>query len=232
MKRLSQINRATLTGADQLNYDIVFYELANSEAADKAFNYGPAVAGQPYILSQLTGSYCNLPSFLDSQHPIDAKADVDAYLARLEGFARAMDQEIEVTSATTSRLGVVPPDFALTKTLLQMNQLRAEKAGTSDLVMSLVNRAKVKKIAGDWTTPAGKIVAEKVYPALDRQIALVKQMQQHTRHDAGVWALPKGADYYAASLTYWATTDKKPEEIHKLGLDIVADHTARRSTPS
>src|SRR6185503_4583295 len=61
----------------------------------------------------------------------------------------------------------------------------------------------------------------------DRQIALVAEMQKKTRHDAGVWALPKGADYYRASLTYWATTDKKPEEIHKLGLDIVADHTAR-----
>jgi uncharacterized protein (DUF885 family) len=226
LKRLSQIGRSTLTGADQLNYDIVNYELSNSEAADKEFNYGPAAAGQPYILSQLTGSYCNLPSFLDSQHPIDAKADAEAYLARLEGFARAMDQESEVTRHDVG-LGVVPPDFALLKTALQMGQLRAEKAETSNLVMSLVNRAKAKKITGDWAAPAGKIVAEKVYPALDRQIALVKEMQKKARHDAGVWVLPKGADYYRASLTYWATTDKKPEEIHQLGLSIVADHTAK-----
>jgi uncharacterized protein (DUF885 family) len=226
LKRLSQVPRASLTGADQLNYDIVMYELSNSEAADKEFNYGPAQAGEPYILSQLTGSYCNTPAFLDSQHPIAVKTDADAYLARLEGFARAMDQEVEVTRHDVG-LGVTPPDFVLAKTLLQMTQMRADKADASNLVLSLVNRAKAKKITGDYAAPAAKIVAEKVYPALDRQIALVKEMQKKTRHDAGVWALPKGGDYYRASLIQWATTDRKPEEIHKLGLDIVADHTAK-----
>ncbi len=225
-QRLGQINRAGLTGDDQLNYDIVMVGLAAADEAGRKFSYGPASAGQPYILSQLTGSYCNLPSFLDSQHPIENKEDAQAYLARLEGFARAMDQEIEVARHDMG-MNVVPPDFALAKTALQMGQLRGEKPATCNLVMSLVNRARAKKIAGDWAAPAAKIVADKVYPALNRQIALVRQMQLRTRHDAGVWALPRGADYYRASLAAWATTDKTPEEIHRLGLDIVADHTAR-----
>ncbi len=225
-RRLGAINRAELTGADKLNYDIVMYGLAVADDAGRAFNYGGPVAGSPYILSQLTGSYCQLPSFLDAQHPVETKADADAYLARLEGFAVAMDQETEVTRHDMAEK-VTPPDFALAKTLLQMNQLRAENAASSNLVMSVVNRAKAKGIAGDYATPAGKIVAEKVYPALDRQIALVKAMQTNSRHDAGVWALPKGADYYRASLAQWATTDKTPDEIHKIGLDIVADHSAK-----
>ena len=226
LKRLNQIARAGLSGADQLNYDIVFYDLSNSVAAGKEFAYGPTVAGRPYILSQLTGNYCNTPAFLDSQHPIETKTDADVYLARLEGFARAMDQEIEASRHDIA-LGVAAPDFALAKTLIQMSQLRSEKVESSNLVMSLVNRAKAKKISGDYAGPAAKIVAGKVYPALDRQIALVKEMREKARHDAGVWALPKGGDYYRASLTYWATTDKKPEEIHRLGLSIVADHTAK-----
>jgi uncharacterized protein (DUF885 family) len=226
LRRLSQIPRAGLTGSDQLNYDIVRYELSNGEAAGREFQYGPAVAGQPYILSQLTGSYCNTPSFLDSQQPVETRADIEAYFSRLEGFARAMDQEIEV-SRHDMAAGVVAPDFALDKTLLQMNQLRADKPESSNLVQSVVRRARAKKLNGEWEKAGARIVAEKVYPALDRQIALVKQMRQKTRHDAGVWALPKGADYYRASLTYWATTDKKPEEIHRLGLDIVADHTGK-----
>ena len=41
---------------------------------------------------------------------------------------------------------------------------------------------------------------DKVYPALDRQIALVKEMQKHAVHDAGVWRLPDGEAYYRASL--------------------------------
>ena len=229
LQRLSQIARAGLTGADRLNYDIVFYELSSSEAAAKEFHYGPPSAGQPYILSQLTGSYCNTPAFLDSQQPVETRADAQAYLARLEGFATAMNQEIEVSRHDMAQ-GVIAPDFALAKTLTQMGQLRAEKAETSNLVMSVVKRAAAKKLNGDWQVEAGKLVAEKVYPALDRQIALVKQMQKKDRHDAGCWALPQGGDYYRASLTYWATTDKPPEEIHKLGLDIVASHTARIDT--
>lgn len=225
-QRLAAMDRAKLSGTDQLNYDIVMYGLAAADAAGRAFNYGPASAGQPYILSQLSGSYCNTPAFLDSQQPVESRADIEAYMARLEGFGHAMDQEIEV-SRHDMAAGVMAPDFALAKTLLQMTQLRAEKADSCNLVLSVVNRARAKKLAGEWQAAGGKLVAEKVYPALDRQIALVKEMQKKARHDAGCWALPKGGDYYRASLTYWATTDKSPEEIHKLGLDIVADHSAK-----
>jgi uncharacterized protein (DUF885 family) len=190
--RLKAFERNSLTQKGKVSYDVIMYGLAAGADADKRFSYGPGGAGQPYILSQLTGSYSQGPSFLDTQHVIANKADADAYLARLEGFAVAMDQENEVTRHDMAEK-VVAPDFALAKTLLQMNQLRAEKAASSNLVMSLVNRAKAKKIAGDFATPGAKIVAEKVYPALDRQIALVKELQKNTRHDAGVWALPKGS---------------------------------------
>ena len=225
-QRLAAVDRSKLGGPDQLNYDIVMYGLAASDAAGKAFNYGPASAGQPYILSQLSGSYCNTPAFLDSQQPVENRADIEAYMARVEGFARAMDQEVEVCRHDMAQ-GVMAPDFALAKTLLQMTQLRAENAESCNLVMSVVNRARAKKLNGEWQAAGAKLVAEKVYPALDRQIALVKEMQKKARHDAGCWALPKGGDYYRASLTTWATTDKSPEEIHRLGLDIVADHSAR-----
>ena len=79
-----------------VSYDVVMFGLASNDDADKRFHYGPGGAGAPYILSQLTGSYQQGPSFLDNQHTIENKADADAYLARLEGFAKLMDQEIEV----------------------------------------------------------------------------------------------------------------------------------------
>ena len=89
----------------------------------KEFDYGGAGAGQPYILSQLTGSYCQVPSFLDSQHPVETKADADAYLARLEGFAAPWIRKSKSPAMTCAGRGAA--DFALAKTLLQMNQLRA-----------------------------------------------------------------------------------------------------------
>jgi uncharacterized protein (DUF885 family) len=226
LARLDAFDRASLAGVDKVNYGVVLYGLANGDAADKRYDYGPAGAGAPYILSQLTGNYCNTPSFLDTQHSIGTKADAEAYLARLEGFAHAMDQEIEV-ARHDSALGVVPPDFALAKTLIQMGQLRADAPDKSNLTRSLARRAAEKHIAGDWSGRAAKLVAGKVYPALDRQIALVKQMQTRASHDAGVWKLPKGEAYYRDSLTFWATTDKSPAEIHRLGLALVKQHAAK-----
>jgi len=226
LARLKAFNRASLNGADLINYDVVLYGLESTDTANRKFQYGGTGSGAPYILSQLTGSYQQAPSFLDNQHTIATKADADAYLARLAGFAALMDQETEVARHDIA-LGVVPPDFVLVKTLLQMQQLRAPAPEKSPLTESVVRRTKAKNIAGDYAGQAAKIIKDKVYPALDRQIALVKEMQKHAVHDAGVWRLPQGADYYRASLVNWATTDKSPQEIHQLGLDVVKDHTAR-----
>lgn len=222
LERLKGFDRASLDLKDQVSYDVVLYGLESKDAADQRFKYGPGGAGEPYVLSQLSGIYTDGPSFLDNQHSIETKADAEAYLARLSAFAQVMDQEVEVARHDIG-MGVVPPDFALGKTLLQMNQLRAPAPEKSTLVASLVRRTGEKHIAGDWQAPAAKLVKEKVYPALERQIALVKEMQKHAVHDAGVWRLPDGEAYYQASLRDWATTDKSPAEIHKLGLDVVAD---------
>lgn len=224
--RLKAFDRNSLTQKGKVSYDVIMYGLAAGAEADKRFSYGPGGAGQPYILSQLTGSYSQGPSFLDTQHIIANKADADAYLARLAAFAVTMDQEIEATRHDVA-LGVVPPDFALAKTISQMKDLRAPAPEKSSLVESLVRRTREKNIAGDWGAQSAKILKDKYYPALDRQIALVGEMQRHAVHDAGVWRLPDGAAYYRASLKSWATTDKSPEEIHKLGLDVVADSTAK-----
>jgi len=226
LSRLKAFDRASLSPKDVVSYDVILYGLKTNAEANARFAYGPGGAGAPYILSQLTGSYSQGPSFLDNQHTIETKADAEAYLARLNGFATLLDQETEVTRHDIA-LGVVPPDFALAKTLLQMNQLRAPAPEKSSLTESVVRRTKEKNIPGDWSGRAAKIVKDKFYPALERQIALVKEMQKHAVHDAGVWRLPDGEAYYRASLQNWATTDKSPQEIHKLGLQVVADTTAQ-----
>ncbi|MBI1330575.1 MAG: DUF885 family protein [Alphaproteobacteria bacterium] len=220
--RLKAFDRNSVSGTDAVSYDVVYYNLETSVDAAKRFNYGGGGAGAPYIISQLTGSYQSAPDFLDSQQPIETKDDAEAYLSRLAGFGRGLDQEIEVVKHD-SAMGVVPPDFILSRALVQMEKLRSTPVEKSVLVESVVRRAKEKNIDGDWDKQAQQIVNEKVYPALDRQIALLKEMQSKAVHHAGVWRLPDGDAYYGASLTNWTTSTMKPEEIHQLGLDTVAD---------
>jgi len=116
----------------------------------------------------------------------------------------------------------VAPDFVLDNVLVQLSALRATPADKSVLVDSIVRRTKAKSIDGDWDARATKIYTDKVVPALDRQIALAKSLRAVASHDAGVWRLPDGEAYYRASVNFWTTTDLSGDEIHRTGLDLVA----------
>lgn len=221
LRRLQAIDRAALTGMDAVNYDTVAYGLINEVDAAKRFAYAGGGAGAPYAINQLNGAYHDLPDFLDSQHQIETREDADAYLSRLAMMATSIDQDCEQVRHDEG-LGVVAPDFILDRTLTQLRALRNSPADTSTLVQSLVRRAKDKKIDGDWAGPATDIYASRILPALDRQIALVERLRAKSGHDAGVWRLPDGEAYYRASLLNWATTSQPAEEIHAIGLDLVA----------
>ncbi len=226
LNALKAFDRGSLSGMDQINYDVVMFGLQSEEGANQRYDYGPGGAGAPYVISQLTGSYDQIPDFLDNQHQIATKTDADDYLARLAGFATLLDQEVEVVRHDVG-LGCIPPDFALSKTLDQMQKLRAVPPASAVMTTSVAKRAKEKGIPGDYAGQAEKIVAEKVYPALDRQIALVKDMQAHATHEAGVWKLKKGDEYYADSLIFWTTSTLPPAEIHQMGLDVVKSYSSR-----
>lgn len=226
LAELDAFGRQGLTGMDLVNYDTVRFGLVGQVEAAKRFPYAGGGAGAPYVLNQLQGPYHDLPDFLDSQHSIETRADAEAYLARLEAVSTAIDQASE-QARHDEALGVWGPDFVLDRTIEQMSQLRATPADKVVLVQSLVRRAKAKGIEGDWSGPATRIYEEKIQPALDRQIALTRRLRAKATHDAGVWRLPDGEAYYRASVLNWTTTNKSPEEIHKLGLDIVAQLSAR-----
>jgi uncharacterized protein (DUF885 family) len=91
---------------------------------------------------------------------------------------------------------------------------------------SVARRTAAKKIAGDWRARAAKIVADKVYPALDRQIAAVTDLRQATAPGDGLWRVPGGAEVYAAALAEATTTNYTPDEVHQIGLQQVAEITA------
>ena len=226
LRKLMAIDRGALSGQDVVDYDSVLYVTDIQDQANRAFNYGGGGSGAPYVVSQLTGAYQSVPDFLDSQHTVETKADVDAYLSRLEGFAVAVDQDSEQVRHDIG-LGVFPPDFILDKTLIQLKALRDATPDKSNLVQSLVRRAKDKHIPGDYADVAARIYTGKVQPALDRQIAMMADLRGHAVHDAGIARLPQGEAYYRLSLQNWTTTDGDPADIHKTGLELVADYSAQ-----
>jgi len=225
LRRLKAIDRRQLSGMAAVNYDTLLFELQSTDDANKRFAYGGSGAGNPYVLAQITGAWQEVPDFLDSQHTIETRADCEAYVARLEAFARTMDDEVEHVRHDVG-LGVVPPDYAIAGAIAGMKVLRAP-ADKSTLVTSLANRAKAKGIAGDWMAAATAAYNGKVVPALDRQMALLESLKPKAVHEAGCWRLPDGEAYYAHSLFSQTTSRISPDEVHKLGRDVTAELSAR-----
>jgi len=98
-------------------------------------------------------------------------------------------------------------------------EFRKTPAAQTGFVKSVAERAKAKGIDGDYAAQATALVEQKVFPALDRQIAVLKSLQPQARHEAGAWTLPDGGAYYAWGLKMGTTTKMTPSEIHQMGLD-------------
>jgi uncharacterized protein (DUF885 family) len=214
LTRLHDFGRAGLTGRDLANYDTVEFQMETlARAAPIA--YGDYV--RPYVVSQLTGSYQEVPTFLDRQHKLESREDAEAYLARLRAFAVVLDQETARVQHD-AELKVVPPDFLIERTLGQMGELRSSAPADSILTTSLATRATKLKLSGDYGAQASRLVADEVYPALDRQMKAIGDLKGRAGHEAGIRHLPQGEELYRVALRFATTTDMTPAEVHELGL--------------
>ena len=219
---LKAVDPATLSSGAALNREIVIYGLEQNLVAYPKFGVGSVQ--RPYDITQQDGNYFGIPDFLNSTHPVETAADAEAYLSRLSEFAKLLDYETDDQRAQAAR-GYLAPGWSLDLALGQIAKLRGQPAATSGMVTSLADRAKAKAIPGDWTARATKIVEREVYPAIDRQVALLTKLRPTTRPGDGATRLPNGEALYAAALAEATTTNMTPEEVHQLGLSQVAEYT-------
>ena len=227
LAELAAIDRSTLSPAALLNLEVVVYSLTGSTVAPARFGLDSAV--RPYRIFQQGGAYFSVPDFLNTAHSIATKDDCEAYLARLEAFAMALDQDSAMQRIEASRFYLAPA-WSLDLTLGQLAKLREQKAEDSSIVQSLVKRARAKDIDGRWQRQATRIVEDKVYPALDRQIALIQALRPQSRAGDGVWRAPHGEEIYAVALEQSTTTKFTPDEVHRMGLSQVAEISGRIDT--
>ena len=224
LAKLDGVNRAGLSPTGQINLDVVTYSMRADIAAPDRFGIDSAI--RPYRIFQQGGAYFEVPDFLNATHSIATADDCEAYLDRLAAFAVALDQDTAVQRQEAAR-GFLAPAFSLDLTLGQMAKLRGAPAGQSNLVRSLVTRAAAKGIGGDWQGRATAIVEQKVYPALDRQIALLQRLRPTASDVAGYWRLPQGDQIYATALQEATTTTLTPAQVHQMGLDQVREISGR-----
>ena len=222
--RIRAVSPQTLSPSAQIDRDVVLYNLEQNVASADRFDMERA--GSPYRISQQDGAYFGTPDFLNSTHPINDAADADAYLSRLSQFGRQLDNDTEAQRVQAPR-GLLAPDFSIDLAIGQIGKLRAPAPAENELTQSLVTRAKKAGLTGDYQARVAKLVEESVYPALDRQLALLRQLRPSARSAAGIGAIPRGEEIYALALAEATTTNYKPDEVHKMGLEQVADLSAQ-----
>lgn len=221
---LRAFGKTGLSEAGVLNYAIAaFGRETAAETARFAYGAGPG-RPSPYVVSQLSGAYFEIPDFLDNQHRVEDAAGADAFLSRLEAFAGVLDGETEKVREDAGQ-GVVPPDFIIDRTLPQIRALRDSPAADMAMVRSLARKAGSLNLSG-YDARAAAIVEEKVKPALARQIEALEAIRPGAVHDAGVWRLPDGEAFYANGLKANTTTNLTAVEIHALGKEQVAEISA------
>ncbi|MGE0046065.1 MAG: DUF885 family protein, partial [Hyphomonadaceae bacterium] len=232
LAELNAIERAPLSSADQVTYDVLKAQFENV-AANAQFSYGNI--GQlggpnPYVLSHQAAAFVNLPDFFDSQHAIVSSDDAEAYVARLDQVADALDQE-RARAEQDAAAGVIPPGFLIDKTLAALDTALATPA-EEQTYLTAFNRKLAAvtlpaELGGRLSSRAEAIVRDEIMPAHARTRDFYRGLRARAADAAGIGARPQGADYYRAALGYYTTTTLAPEEIHQIGLARVAEIEAR-----
>jgi len=198
-----------------------------------ALPYGDVAIGSwrnaPYIVIQNVGAYLDTPRFLTTDQPVKTKEDAEAYLSRLEGFAANLDGELG-RMEDASRLGVTPPSFLLDKAIPQLEATLADARFGGSLVSALSEKAAAGNIPGDWENAASRIVTKQVAPALERQLSELRAQRFRATRDAGMWAQPRGDEWYGWALKASTTTTLSADEIHQMGHDQLAEINAEMDT--
>ena len=228
--RLDGIDRARLAPQDQIRYDTVRYAVG-AGLDGTAFPFGGAAAGlqggtAPFPVTQQDGAVTRIPEFLNSQHAIAKRADADAYLARVQAMGRMLDQETR-RIAEQDAMNVRPPAFIIRTALDQLKAYSALPAQEQTLVTSLATRTRALGLAGDWGGRAQGLVADTIYPALERQIAALEQAGRKADDGAGVHRLPDGEAYYRWALKLGTSTGYTPQQVHDIGQEQNRELEAR-----
>ena len=217
MQRVNAFNASALSHAVRTSFEVV--RSAYAKALEGfALPYGDVPVGgwrnTPYVVIQNVGAYLDIPRFLDSDHPIENAADAEAYLARLQSYPKQLDGELGRMQAARAA-GLVPPAFLIDKALAQMSlSAKAAREGAS-FVESIERRT--KNIPGNWSERARTIAKQEVAPALERQLQELQAQRAIATNDAGMWARPRGDEYYHWALKTSITTNMAPDEVHEMG---------------
>lgn len=179
---------------------------------------------EPYLVSPISGPHINTPNVMMAQQSVSSPIEVDAWIEKLDGFAKGFAGVVEKTRADEAK-GCRPPRILIEKTLPVLDSFLAGPANKHPLITSLRDRMQTAGLDSQTraAAEARAITAldRHARPAFARLRERIADMAPRGRAEAGVWAQPDGEALYAANIRSVGDSRQSPAEIHKIGLDHV-----------
>ncbi len=180
----------------------------------------------PYRINQISGVAIDTPMFLTDIHLIRSRRSAERYIRRLDDFGRVL-AELKARAEADRAAGIVAPDFVLDKSSEVLRTFIAGGPAKNILLTSFETRlAAVKGLSAEsrakLLAAAAESIRTHVIPGYEALIALLQDERASAVHDAGVWRLPGGSDFYATRLRAETTTGLTAQQIHEIGLAQVA----------
>ncbi len=224
LERSSRIDRAALSSADRINYDMWRRELEDDLLR---YRFGahriPILADSGFHIS-----FADLPT----RTQLGNVKDYESYIARLRAFPAYMDQQIAYM-----REGL-KAGFTQPQVILEGYDGTISAHVVDDVSKSVFMRpfsrfpVGVPEAERGRLTDAGRAaVAEAVVPSYRRFLDfMTKEYAPGARKSTGAKDLPNGRAYYEALVKIFTTLDVTPEQVHEIGKKEVARIDAEMRT--
>ena len=226
LAKLRAFDRTRLSHSVALDLDVCqsAHELADAgwktmPVGDVAiFNSNNSYRSTPYVVAQNTGAYVELPDTLENHHDVATADDADAYLGRIEGYARALDGETGRLVADQAR-GAILPGFLIDVATRQLSGMRDQPVAQWGLVESFAAKCAKAGLPTRYADKARTMCESLVVPALGRQVEAFAVARPKASDVPGIWQRPGGEAYYSWLVKAGTTTNATPDELHRLGVE-------------
>ena len=219
LTELSNFNRDSLSGKDQLNYDVFAYETKlHKRSLSFTDNYTPF--NQFYALPISMGQMGSG----GGDQPFKTIKDYDDWRKRSFAFKAWTDSAIVYFGKGFNAQYVLPKSLVI-KMIPQMKDLVSAEITKSIFYRPVLNMPAAfsdsikKRIAAEYI----KMIRETLEPCYKKLANFLEQTYlPKARTTSGVGSLPGGNDYYVFRVENETTTTKTPAGIYKTGLEEVA----------
>jgi uncharacterized protein (DUF885 family) len=214
LAKLTKIERARLSTADQLNYDLF---KKNYENEIDQFQY------RWYLLpiNQLEGVQ-TINRLADTLR-FETLKDYEDWIARLRALPLRIEQTIALMRQGIKER-IIPPKIVLQRVPSQIDHQLVGDPKASPLYKPFTRFSATISEAdqGRLAQAARDTIATAVVPAYRKlKDFIVKDYLPAASNQVGIWQFPRGEAMYAQAVRHHTTTNLSPQEIHELGLSEV-----------